>query len=612
MLLLFALPGAWLLGRAVAHEISRDRAVRGVLAFGLALVAWMLAVHISSLALFSMRRGLPTGTLVVAALGVGAEILRRKKPSDPGEGRSPSAWMYLSAGLATLALARIAFHYHFHDELGLNGHMPIAGQIQNGIYPPRHLIFPDTPLRYHYGFDLLTASLTAMLHLRIDDAIDVGTLSLFFLAWCLLWTLGDRLAGRRVAWLFPVCVLFAGGIPAKCDRASAQFVERIVQVCWVGKHYVNPPIPAYYFQHPWSIGIPLGVTTLLVLTSRRTRLPWVRYVVLGACLAALSFCQITMFAGFGAAFIVAEAWTEDGVDPGRALRMLVVAGVAFGAAKLMGGFLVTTPGLPALKFEMQRGMGDTLEEVVRWNVQTFGLLIPLGLVGFFVMKRDALVFGLVAAGGILVTNAMKYPDSEDIEKFATLANVALGVLSAGALARLWGPEKTTAPASPARRFAVLVSVLGIVFSGVVFVIFITGDWPDMMAFMKGAPQEPAPRDAQAIMWLRARIKKGELVYRNHAHTNAYGQWGGLPQPWIQWTVKAFGFPDNRIAQRDRLLRGKPASVDKYRAAGFRYMVLDDTDDDEALRAAADEWITAGNAKVVNTVDGLLIVDLARR
>lgn len=611
MLLLLALPGVWLLGRAAAHGLSRDRAVRPVLAVGLALVAWILAVHIASLSLFSMRRGLPVGTLVAAALGIGAEVWRRRRP-DRGEGRGPSAWMILSAILATLAMSRLALHFHFHDELGLNGHMPIAGELQNGVYPPRHLIFPDTPLRYHYGFDLLTASLTALFHLRIDQAIDTGTIGLFFLAWCLFWALGERLAGRRAAWLFPLCVLTAGGVPAICDRDPGAFVDRIVQVCWVGKHYVNPPIPSYFFQHPWSIGLPMGATALLVLTSSRPRSPWLRLGVLFVCLAALSFCQITLFAGCGAAFIVAEMFGEDGVDPGRGLKMLAVVALAFVTAKALGGFLVTAPNLPALKFEMQQGMGETREEVVRWNLQTFGLLLPLGLAGLFAMRRDAFVFGLLAAGGILVPNALFYPNSEDIVKFATLANVALGVLSAGALARLWPGEPTASRPSPWRRFAVIVAALGIGFSGLVFVAFVGGEWPGMMAFMKGEPQQPEERDARAIEWVRARIRKGELVYRNHDHTNAYGQWGGLPQPWIQWTVKAFGFAEERIAERERLLRGKPASPEKYRALGFRYFVLDDTEDDVSLREAAEAWIAAGKARRGTEVDGLLVVDLARR
>jgi len=36
----------------------------------------------------------------------------------------------------------------------------------------------DLPLRYHYGFDLLSASLTAVLRLPVDRAIDAATLGL--------------------------------------------------------------------------------------------------------------------------------------------------------------------------------------------------------------------------------------------------------------------------------------------------------------------------------------------------------------------------------------------------------------------------------------------------
>ncbi len=655
MLLLLALPCVWLFGRSLAHVVSRDRAVRSVLSAGLALVGWLLAVHIASLAMFSLRRGLPTGTLVAAALGVAAEILRRRaragnggvqqaseggsttattssqalgdRSTRPGdspltlagtplrggapEGRPASPWMWITATFATLLIARLALHFHFHDEVGLNGHMAFAAEMQNGIYPPRHLTFPDTLLRYHYGFDILSASLTALFHVRIDQAIDIATLSLFFLSWCLLWVLGERLVGRRAAWLVPLCALFAGGLTVTCTNPPAAFVSRVVEVCWVGKHYVNPPVTSYFFQHPWSLGIPIGVTTLLVFTSRRPHRAWARLAILALCLAALSMSQITLFAGFLPAFVVAEIRGEDELEPMRGVRMIGVVLVALLAAKAMGGFLLHPRGLPTLEFTFRYGFGDTPEETLLWNLQTFGVLLPLGAVGFFRMRRDALVFGLLAAGGVLVCNTVKYAGSEDILKFATLASMMLGVLAAGALASLW-PERVALPGRSAwSRATGLLAVLLVTFSGLVFAVFTAADWPGLMPFMRATPDEPDPSDVAAITWVRSHIRRGELVYRNGAHSEAYAQWGGLPQPWIQWTVKAFGFPEERILERERLLHSKPASVERYRREGFRFMVLDDSEKDEALRAAAESWIDAGRAKHAATFEGLLVVDLAR-
>jgi hypothetical protein len=292
--------------------------------------------------------------------------------------------------------------------------------------------------------------------------------------------------------------------------------------------------------------------------------------------------------------------------------MLGVVLVALGAAKAMGGFLLRPRGLPMLQFEIQHGFGNTPHETLVWNAQTFGVVLPLGAIGFFKMRRDALVFGLLAAGGVLVCNTIKYAGSEDILKFATLASFMLGLLAAGALASLWPTGVAPLPRRSAWPRAMgIVAVLLITFSGFVFVIFTTGDWPGIMAFMRASPQNPSPADVRAITWARERIRRGELVYRNNDHSEAYAQWGGLPQPWIQWTVKAFGFPESRILDRERLLRGHPAGVDRYRREGFRFLVLDESDEDKELRDAAEEWITAGKATRAAEFDGLLVVDLAR-
>jgi len=53
--------------------------------------------------------------------------------------------------------------------------------------------------------------------------------------------------------------------------------------------------------------------------------------------------------------------------------------------------------------------------------------------------------------------------------------------------------------------------------------------------------KPGGAEANAIAWIRTRIRPGEIVYRNAASTYSFAQWGGLPQPWIQWTARAFGF-----------------------------------------------------------------------
>ena len=630
VLLLLALPGAWLLGRAASRRISNDRGARAVLAAGLALSLAVLAVHAASLAAGSLRVGLPIGLLATAAAGVAAEITHRRRalrartaptnrtnssaPSDHAdrpEGRPPSSWMFLTMIAATAAMTPVALGYHLHDELYLTGHMSVAAEIQNGVYPPRHLAFADTPLRYHYGFDMVTAAVTALLRVPVDRAIDLATLALFALSWCLFWALGERLLGRARAWLVPVGALLAGGVPVACDNPQRTLVGRVVDMCQIGPHYVNPPVPAYFFQHPWSIGIPVGLTALLLATSRRAPSERVRLAALTAVLAALSISQMTLFAAFLPAFVVAEALREGTFDRARALRMLAVAAASLLLAKLLGGFFVSVPGLPGLPFVAQLGFGRTLRETALWNAQTFGALLPLGLAGFFLLRRDRLLFGLLAAGSLLVVNTLRYEGTDDILKFATLASLSLAVLASAPLARCF-PDRTTQrpPVAPWKTTAALALLASTTLSGAVFLWALDTGWPGIPAWMRSRPSPVTPADAEVITRLREQIRPGEAVYRNTAATHAYAQWGGLPQPWIHWTAKAFGFPPDRIAARERLFQTAPAPPETYLREGFRYFVLDRSREDRPLRDAAEQWLTQGKARRLQGTDQLLVIDLA--
>ena len=637
VLLGLAVPGVWLLGRALAHRVAQGRATRGPLAAGIAVSLAVLGVHLASLAFGSVWVGLPVGLVALAAAGVAAEVARRRRAgSGSAEGRAPSAWMFVTMVAATAALAPVALGYHLHDELYLTGHMSIAAQIQNGVYPPRHLAFPDVPLRYHYGFDLVAAALTALVHVPVDRAIDVATLGLFALSWALLWALGERLLGRGHAWVVPVCALFAGGLPVACDNAQPSLVGRVVDMCQIGRHYVNPPVPVYFFQHPWSLGLPVGVTALLVVTARRASAAAgepapespgegerpaapgargepderVRLAVLAAVLGALSMSQMTLFAALLPAFVVAEAWGEGRVHPGRALRMLAVVGAAGALAKVSGGFLVSTPDMRGLAFVPQAGFGATLGETARWNAQTFGALLPLGVAGLLAMRRDRLLFGLLALGALVVVNTLRYEGTDDILKFATLASLALAVLSSGALAR-WLPSRfALAEIVRWKPAAALACVGAITLSGAVFVGALGAGWRGVPGWMRAGPSPVAAADAEVIAWLRGRIRAGEGVYRAEVHGLGYAQWGGLPQPWIQWTVKAFGFTDDRIARREHLLRAPPEEPGAYLREGFRYLVLDGSPQDRPLRAAAEAWIARGEARRAKETGPLLVVDLA--
>src|SRR5262249_2463548 len=139
----------------------------------------LITVHAISYLSRSFLIGLWTGILSLALCGIFATVFgsdSAEKSQDHAEW--PSAWLWIGALGATSLMALAAIGWYFHDELFIVGHMSIVAEIQNNFYPPQNLAFAEFELRYHYGFALLTAIVTALFRLRIDVAIDFVTLLL--------------------------------------------------------------------------------------------------------------------------------------------------------------------------------------------------------------------------------------------------------------------------------------------------------------------------------------------------------------------------------------------------------------------------------------------------
>jgi hypothetical protein len=606
VLLILALPAVWLLGRALAHAITTDLGLRAVLPFGIGLSLWVLSLHVASLVAGSFLVGLPVGTLVPAALGIAAELRRRRLPPGATTGRRPSAFMGFTMVAATMILAPAALRFSFHDELYITGHMSIAAEIQNGIYPPRHLTFPDLPLRYHYGFDLLVATLTGLFRLGIDRAIDAATLGLWAITWCLLWILGERLVGRSRAWLTPLLTLFGAGIPVGCPHVGPSIVANVVAECNVATHPINAPVISYFFQHPWSLGIPVALTAILLYTERSPVSARARLAVIGLVLSALSMSEIVLFTGLLPALVVAEAWYEDRLELRRVPGMLLVVVASVVVARMLGGFFVRSPELPALQFTLHAGFADVWKDTPRWNFKSFGLLLPLGVAGIAVLRPARLLFFLLFAGSFLVLNGLRYGGSADIMKFGTLAAIALAVLGSAALGRLIPSPAGARPWRAALAAALLFPATA---AGFLFAFIYTLDLAEIPGAYRKKADVLAPVDVLVVSWLRARVRPGDLIYRGSVATHGYAQWGGLPQPPITWTTKAFGFPPAKVAEREQLIKDPPSDIGAYRRQGFRFLVLDGTPEDVLLSRRADAWIAARTARPAANFGLLRVVEI---
>ena len=603
VLLILALPGVWLLARAFAEKITRDPCLRAVLPVGLGLCLWLSAVHAASLVAGSLVVGLPAATVVLGAAGVLAELGRRRRAVSDGSARwRPPLVFWLSLAVTSALLAPAAFRFWFHDELAFAGHMSTASAMQNGIYPPRHLSLPDMPFRYHYGFDLLTACLTALFRLQVDRAIDVAAMILWGASWFLLYGLGERLAGRAGAWLTPLLVLFAGGVPLGCDRPGPSVWYSAMIECGVANHSVNAPVTSYFFQHPWSLGIPVAVTAALLLTERSPPSPKLRLFAIGLVLALLSLSEIALFAAMLPAMLVAEAWYDGGFDLRRGAAMLGVAVGALAVAWLFGGFFARVPSGIPLRWVPHAGFADSLADTITWNAKTFGTLLPLGVAGFLVSKRGRLLWGLLAAGSIAVLNGLRFIGTEDIMKFATLASIALGVLASTALARLLGRP------SAVRWAAVLVLVISATAAGGAFLAGFALDAPGIPAALARRPEELTPDAIAAMSFVRSHAHAGELVYHDaRRSSDAWAQWGGLPAPRRTWTDDVFGLPRERLEKRARMLANLPPEVEPYRAEGIVWFVIEG--DTPALVRVTDAWLHQGLAREAGRFGSVRVVEL---
>jgi hypothetical protein len=205
-----------------------------------------------------------------------------------------------------------------------------------------------------------------------------------------------------------------------------------------------------------------------------------------------------------------------------------------------------------------------------------------------------------------VVNTVRYPHSSDIMKFATLASIALSVAACAALSRLLPRGR---PASPARTAVASVLLSLVCVWGVTFPLCYALNLDEIPHGNQEKPSALDPSDVDAVVLLRRLARPGEMVYRAGAASYGYAQWGGLPQPQITWSTRAFGFPPARIAAREQLLHDVPEGPGPWRAQGFRWFVLEGSDEDTVLRERALAWVAEGEARLVATFGALQVIEL---
>jgi hypothetical protein len=475
------------------------------------------------------------------------------------------------------------------------------------VYPPRHLTFPQFELRYHYGFNVLVAALAATCNLPVGAAIDAVTLTIWAYCWCMLWGIGTRVAGPRGGFPTALLALFGAGVPWLVTSGYESETFRLLGLVNVNGSTLNPPLVSYFFQHPWTAGLPLGLSLILVHVSEpESRDEWVlngRLVVMGILLMALALCQYVLFVSLAAALCVAEPIVCGKPQPRSVALVVGTIGAVWLASTMLGGFFLPPPDRGESPLVISPWVAGKPWASLLWHAATYGLLLPLGIGGLFAARRGRVLLGCLIAGGIIIINALTYRYSWDIVKFGTVAALGLSIASGASVVWLFARKPR-----PLGLLLGVAAMAGATLAGLAFplafALRLEGIPRDMF------PERPASlslEDAAAVRWLRGRVKPDEIVYRRMEIAPAYAQFGGLPQAWFDQATMTFGFAKWRLSSRARLLATMPDDPVAFRAQRIRWFVVDP--EDSRASELIDDWVRHGRATEVARFGALRIARL---
>jgi hypothetical protein len=548
-----AYPAAVLLANAllVGMRVPPSPRLPGAIAVGFAL--WAAAVHWVALVCGGFYAGLAWGAVAIAGAACAWPDARRgwRPLIRTFAGLSGSDIALCMVGL--IAVAPGALWFDFHDKTySLYGHFYITNDLLNGVYPPRDPVFPDHVLLYHYGIDLIAAMVAAVLPIGVPWSFSLLVLILWpctiLLAVALARACGLREWSHRAAFI----MAFAGGLPwlatfrgeSRTDLLTGQFTS--------GQIMISPPLVNYFFQHPWTIGLPLMLLQMLILVRSERIWSTGPAAIAGIILLgwASGFCNTTVAAMVvvcGAASLagtarraLARPWTGRTM---AALRpaLLITGGYLVGVAAgtLSSGLLyhvlfveTTSSGtaLGALILAPLSLAGSNRESLV-WILLSCGILFPVGLAGVRLLPRGRMIFitGLVFA--IVMPMMFRFAYSWDIVKFLAAGMVLAAFPCVAVYAWL-----TRRKSGPIGSIAGLLLTAGACAAGIAWCvgfgemgveILVNHDFWSYRRTVGWA--DLSTDDLQAIPWMRAHVLPRDLVYVPEPRFLGYGIYGGLPQ-----------------------------------------------------------------------------------
>ncbi|HXT01134.1 MAG TPA: VCBS repeat-containing protein, partial [Elusimicrobiota bacterium] len=491
------LPPSWWAAGRIQDSVTNPF-FRLLCAIGLALFDYIIVVNLAGRLFQNSIAAVALCLALNAAAGV-ALLLRRPRAEFEAAGLLSSRRSWTAPVLLAFAFAVpqwfVAVSTNFWDEAVASAiHITAPNQFAEGVFPPRHNALPDVPIKYHYGFIILSGTAMRLLGLSANVAIDVVSTFLWLFTFLFVyfwfrelefdaleatWAAFALLLGGGLAWLYlPRLEAYSGveKVPSasallhRYDPASG-WLRNLIQAAAVpSQHLRNADgtlsslpwdIAAQFQQHAVSLGIALTAVGLYLFVVWRKRED-LRRPLLAANVAAFSVIFLG-HAVFGTVAAVAAGlcllieWARRRTWPSFLDGLLFGAGVS-ALALLHGGMLSMGPqygggGFTTLRRSFGYSAGG-LAGFIHWNLAGFGLPLILAIAAVFLYprRRDRadgdrsrlftalLIFAVVS---YLVPQIAFYSSETygieqftEISKFFFSAHFGLALLSAYGLASL--------------------------------------------------------------------------------------------------------------------------------------------------------------------------------
>ncbi|MBM3227721.1 hypothetical protein FJZ27_02550 [Candidatus Peribacteria bacterium] len=612
--LLVFLPGIWLLARCIVSRSSLRKDTIGITP-GLALALWLLSTHICGLFFHDFYLGITVSTSLLGLLGY---IISGKGSASRTQAFTYPAMLWWSAIIGTLILLPTVILKDNWDKLGIiTGHFSITEQIVNGIYPPRHLTFANVLLPYHYGIDTLFAMVRVIFRVRFDVAIDLVTTVHFFYTILLYGHIASRLFGKRVGPIAGFLGAFTSGFPSTLS--------------WGFFNDMPPSVANNWFQHPWTLGIPLCLTLFLILTNidaEKKTDPWsllavtVVTTVLGIAQTALYGIFVASVLGWAALtwlISIARDTREKSTERPRHL-MDIACAVAAGAFL---AFLVsdTTALIARAVSESLVPRGGVLHgswsQMTLWNIQCFSIPLLAGIAGMVRTRRMYIPSLMMAFSAMFVFNFYEYLYSWDIVKFTQVAWIPLSIFAAGFIAHtLTHRRRSVQLVSIVPAVSLVIASMGFLwqFSTEGFQAWKNGaNVGEHTALWMEFPQKNIPRNLiSALSWLRQRVQAGEItLLPTEERTYDAAILAGLPVLLPGWGDYTLGFPSENIERRTQMLANITADNHReYMNEGARWIVYSP---ESNISSQVDTWASQGViAQVAEFNDTIVYEFIAQR